>query len=96
MPTIDRTNIGNHFGCPMPSITFKAFPVALHRALKTRAALNKRSLNQEVIAILEEKTAPSRKVDVEALIAEARRVRASLRFTISPEEIETLKREGRE
>jgi len=53
----------------MPAITLKALPRPLHRALKVRAARHKRSLNQEVIAVLEEAVAPSRRVDVEAMIA---------------------------
>ena len=80
----------------MPAITLKALPGPLHRQLKARAARNKRSLNQEVIAVLEDAVAPSKRVDVEAMIAETRRFRASLNFTITPEEIDRLKREGRE
>lgn len=80
----------------MPAITLKALPGPLHRQLKARAARNKRSLNQEVIAVLEDAVAPSKRIDVEAMIAETRRFRASLNFTITPEEIDRLKREGRE
>ncbi len=79
----------------MASITFKALSPSLHRTLKARAALHKRSLNQEVIAILEAATAPSRKVDVEALIEEARRFRKSINWVATTEEIDALKREGR-
>ena len=81
----------------MAAITLKALPASLHRALKSRAARHKRSLNQEVIAVLEEAVAPSRPVDVEGLIAEARRFRASLSpgFSVRPETIEAFKREGR-
>lgn len=80
----------------MPAITLKALPGALHRQLKARAARNKRSLNQEVIAVLEDAVAPSKRIDVEAMIAETRRFRASLNFTTTPEEIDSFKREGRE
>lgn len=80
----------------MPAITLKALSVPLHRQLKARAARNKRSLNQEVIAVLEDAVAPSRRIDVEALIAETRRFRSSLKFTTTPEEIDRFKREGRE
>ena len=80
----------------MPAITLKALSVPLHRRLKARAARHKRSLNQEVIAVLEEAVAPSKRVDVEAMIAETRRFRESLKFTITPEEIDRYKREGRE
>lgn len=79
----------------MPAITLKALPAALHRQLKARAARHKRSLNQEVIAVLEDAVAPARRVDTEAMVAEARRFRASLNFTTTPEEIDRFKREGR-
>ena len=80
----------------MASITLKSLPPALHRALKSRAARHKRSLNQEVIAVLEQVVAPSRKIDVEAMIEDARKFRASLNFTATPEDIDAFKRQGRE
>lgn len=79
----------------MPSITLKGLSPSLHRAIKARATRHNRSLNREVLAVLEEAVAPSRRVDTEALIAEARSVRAGLRFAVTPEEVDTLKREGR-
>ena len=79
----------------MAAITLKALPPALHRALKTRAARHKRSLNQEVIALLEEAVAPSRRIDVEAMLADARRFRDSLEFKARPAEIDAFKRAGR-
>ena len=79
----------------MPSITFKAFPPALHRALKARAALHRRSLNKEVIAILDQAMTPYQKVDIEAMLAEEKRFRDSLKFMITTEEINAFKREGR-
>jgi plasmid stability protein len=80
----------------MPAITLKALSVPLHRQLKARAARHKRSLNQEVIAVLEEAVAPSKRIDVEAMIAKTRALRNSLKFTTTPEEIDRFKREGRE
>jgi plasmid stability protein len=79
----------------MPAITLKSLSRPLHRTLKARAARNKRSLNQEVIAVLEDAVAPSRRVDVETLIAESVRFRDSLKFTTTPAEIDRYKREGR-
>jgi plasmid stability protein len=79
----------------MASITIKALPTSLHRALKSQAKLHKRSLNQEVIAVLEETLAPSRKVDIEAMIAREKRFMESLSFSTTPEEIDAFKREGR-
>jgi plasmid stability protein len=79
----------------MAAITLKSLPPVLHRALKARAGRNKRSLNQEVIAVLEEAVAPSRRVDVEALLAATSRFRDSLGFRAKPSEIEAFKRAGR-
>ena len=42
----------------MPAITLKALPGPLHRQLKARAARNKRSLNQEVIAVVLRRLSP--------------------------------------
>ncbi len=79
----------------MPSVTFKGMPASLHRALKERAARHKRSLNQEVLAILEQAVRPARKIDVERIIAEDRRFRESFGFTTTTEEIDRFKRQGR-
>jgi plasmid stability protein len=79
----------------MGAFTLKAVPPALHRQLKARALLNRRSLNQEVLAILEAALAPSPK-DVEARIEESRRFRESLGIWTAPEEIDALKRAGQE
>jgi antitoxin FitA len=85
----------NHYGCTMASITLKALSPSLHRALKARATRHKRSLNQEAIAILEAATAPAGKVDVEAMLAEDRRLRQRFHLTTTPEEIDAFRREGR-
>lgn len=93
--TVDRKIQCNHIGCIMVAITLKSLPTTLHRALKVRAARHKRSLNQEVIAVLEEAVAPCRRVDVEAMLAETKRFRDSLNFQAKPAEIDAFKREGR-
>jgi len=79
----------------MASITLKSLPPSLHRALKSRAKLHNRSLTKEVISLLEETVAPSRKVDIEAMIAREKRFGDSLGFQTTPEEIDAAKREGR-
>ena len=38
---------------PMPNLTLKNVPVTLHKRLKERAASNRRSLNGEILALLE-------------------------------------------
>lgn len=75
----------------MPAITLKSLPASLHRSLKARAARHQRSLNQD----LQEAVRTSRPIDVEALLAETRRARQALQFTIQPAEIDRLKRTGR-
>ena len=80
----------------MTAITLKALPTSLHRQLKARAAQNKRSLNREVISVLEDAVAPSKRIDVEAMIAKTRDLRTRLKFTTTPEEIDRFKHEGRE
>ena len=80
----------------MPAITLKSLPTSLHRTLKSRAARHNRSLNQEVIAVLAAAVAPARKVDVEAMLADNRRFRETLKFELTPEQIDAFKREGRE
>jgi plasmid stability protein len=79
----------------MPTLTLKALPAPLHRRLKARATRHKRSLNQEVISMLEEAVTPARRPNAEELVAEARSFRASLGFTATPQEIERYKRAGR-
>lgn len=79
----------------MAAITLKALPPSLHRQLKARAARHKRSLNQEVIAVLTEAVADSRPVDTNALIEEARRFRESLTLSVTADEVAALKNEGR-
>lgn len=79
----------------MPALTLKSLPPGLHRQLKSRAVRNKRSLNMEVIAVLEEAVAPARRIDTEALIAEAQQFRSSLPMKTTAAEIDRLKREGR-
>ncbi len=79
----------------MAAITLKSLPGPLHRQLKARAARHKRSLNQEVIAVLEEAVADSSPADSTALIEEARRFRDSLKLTVIPTEVAAFRHEGR-
>jgi plasmid stability protein len=54
------------------TLSIKNVPVALVKRLKRKAAMHKRSLNDELIAILEEATSPAR-MTVEELWEKARR-----------------------
>jgi plasmid stability protein len=61
----------------MPSLTLKDIPPSLHEQLRRRATRNRRSLSQEALACLEQATAGER-VDVDRLLAQARRLRAGV------------------
>jgi plasmid stability protein len=78
----------------MPSITLKKIPARLHDQLKLRAKQNRRSLNSEVIALLEQSVEP-KQVDVTELLEKARRFRSILTFEATDEEISEAKRQGR-
>ena len=79
----------------MITITIKGIPKETHRELKKRAAAHGRSLNREAIAVLES-SVRSVPVDSAALIARARSVRASMKFTGKPLDIVKLIRQGRD
>ena len=61
----------------MISITLKDIPPAIHTALKHRAKQHGRSLNKEALACLETAVTPA-KIDVEAMLTDIRRYRATL------------------
>lgn len=79
----------------MAAITLKDIPTPLYRSLKARARRHKRSLNKEVIALLEEAVATTRRVHVETRLADIARLREELHFTVTDEEIHAYKNEGR-
>ncbi len=77
------------------NVTIKDLPVRLHRKLKARAQASKRSLNREVIDILEQ-AVESTPVDVEQLLAEVRKIHARLQVPPLTEELlRTAKNGGR-
>jgi len=59
----------------MPTITVKNIPVEIYEKLKRAAEINRRSINSEVIACIE-RGVGSREINPDALVAEARRLRA--------------------
>ena len=79
----------------MATITLKNIPADLHRDLKKRAEEHHRSLNREIIATLRTATSGTHRVDVQALIHEARAARAKFARQISDAEINAWKRAGR-
>jgi plasmid stability protein len=78
----------------MASLTLKNIPPDLHRKLKRQAAEHGRSLNSEAIAALRVATA-GRPVDVEAFLAQARKLRARVRGVLTDEELREMKNAGR-
>lgn len=62
----------------MPTITVKNIPQSLYEDLKRSANDNHRSLNREIIACIE-RGVGSGKIDPEALVAEASRLRTKWR-----------------
>jgi plasmid stability protein len=79
----------------MASITLKNIPADLHRELKKRAEEHHRSLNGEIIATLKSATSKTYRVDLEAMIREARAARAKFTRQITDAEINAWKRAGR-
>jgi plasmid stability protein len=78
----------------MSSITIRDIPPKLHRALKARASWNRRSLQSEIVATLEEAVRP-KPVAVDEILDRASRFRAAVRIRTTDEEIRRFKREGR-
>ena len=79
----------------MATITLKNIPRDLHRKLKKRAKEHHRSLNKEIISTLNSATGNVHRVDVDALIREARVARSKFTREISAAEIDAWKRAGR-
>ena len=79
----------------MPTITVRNVPDHVHQHLKRRAEEHRRSLNQEVIRVLEETVAESSDADRQALrracMAEQERTPS---WTIDPHEMKRTMREG--
>ena len=78
----------------MATLSIKNVPEALVKRLKTQAATNRRSLNLEVITVLEGATRAA-PVDVEALLARARAVRITPKRPFTDDYINRAKRRGR-
>jgi hypothetical protein len=62
--------------------------------LKRRATAHRRSLNSEVISVLES-TVRSQPVETEGIIQRARQFRNSLKFKVTAADLKRFKEEGR-
>lgn len=78
----------------MITITIKNIPPKLHRGLKNRAALHKRSLNNEILLCLEH-TVRQPVVDAEGLLRVARQFRQSLPLWVEDQDVAKFKKQGR-
>jgi plasmid stability protein len=79
----------------MITITIKGIPKETHHELKRRATAHRRSLNSEVISVLES-CVRSVPVDTKALLARVRTRREAMKFKTTAAEINRIIREGRD
>jgi plasmid stability protein len=79
----------------MPTITVKNIPDELYLQLKRVAAINRRSINSEIIVCIEQ-AIRSRKINTEEFLAGVRLLREkSSSYVISDDEFTQAKNEGR-
>lgn len=78
----------------MATLTIRNLPDELHSALKERAKRNRRSLNQEIIAELAASNQQETRDD--GLLERVAILRAQMKGFLTPEEIDSARREGRE
>lgn len=76
------------------TLSLKDVPATTHRALKERAAINHRSLNGEILAILEA-AVKAQNIDTQATLSRARELRARFSGKISEADLFAAKRTGR-
>jgi len=80
----------------MVTVTIKNIPEEVYERIKTQAKVNHRSINGEILSILEQaiSLAP---IDVQTTLERARKVRElTAHYTITASEIEKMINEGRE
>ena len=78
----------------MATLTIKNLPDELYEKIKTSAAVNRRSINQEVIFLIEQVLAANA-VGQETTLDEVRVLREQLGIYVTDEEINQAKNEGR-
>lgn len=80
----------------MTNLTVKNIPPLIYERLKTQAENNRRSINNEIITILE-KALAIQPIDVETALENARKLRElTASYALTTEEIEEMINEGRE
>jgi plasmid stability protein len=78
----------------MATVTVKDLPEKLHRQLKARALRHRRSLNSEIIAVLEAATG-SQRVDPDSLLARAAALRSRVGGRLTDSELAAFRQAGR-
>ena len=80
---------------PMSTFTVKNIPEDLYDQLRQAASANHRSINSEIIVCIE-RAVRSRKLDVETILTNARKLRERIgKLPITDEELMEAKRAGR-
>ena len=79
----------------MATITVKNIPDDLYEQLKKTAKTNQRSINKEIIAIVQRAVMPH-PIDVDEWLEQTRQIRdRTTEYRLSGDEITRMKREGR-
>ncbi len=78
----------------MINIIVRNLPERIHKKLKKRSELSRRSINSEIIACLE-KALLTNKLEVEQILAKSKKIRYSLNFEITLDALEEAKSYGR-
>jgi antitoxin FitA len=78
------------------TITVKNIPEQIYERIKAQAKANHRSINGEILSILEQAVSLP-PIDVQATLERARKVRElTAKYTVTADEIEKMINEGRE
>lgn len=81
----------------MTTITIKNIPPTIYERIKQKAKINRRSINNEIITILENGLGVRSQAEVAELLEDLRKVRElTAHYIVSEDEINRWKREGRE
>ncbi len=78
----------------MATMTVKDVPEKLHRQLKARALRHRRSLNSEILALLEAATG-SQQLDPDLLLARAAALRGRVGGRLTDSDLAALRQAGR-
>ena len=79
----------------MATITVKNIPDDIYEKFKENAKENHRSVNSEIILLIK-MAVMRRRINVNTILEDARRIRESISYYITDEELTRFKNEGRE